>query len=241
MSKRNDPVSRARGRKAAPVKKPFPLGFVLGCAALVLFLGFILVYAVQNTSEGDKTSLKYAQKHVAGLKTTKGLKANHVEGAVAYPNQANTPPVGGSHNSVPQSCQAYTAAIANEHAVHSMEHGAVWITYNPDKVSAKDIATLKADLQEDPYRMLSPYPGLKSPISVQAWGEQIFVDKADDKRIKQFLQVFTHGPQLSITKEPNAPCQGTTATGPLAVAPSPTPASSATTPAASPSTSASPK
>ena len=48
MSKRNDPVARARGRKAAPVKKPFPVGFVLGCTALVLFLGGILWYAAAN-------------------------------------------------------------------------------------------------------------------------------------------------------------------------------------------------
>ena len=72
--------------------------------------------------------------------------------------------------------------------------------------------------------MLSPYPGLKSPISLQAWGEQLFVDKAGDKRIKRFLSLFTN-PAWNL--EPGAACQGTTATGPVAAAPAPAPAPSA--------------
>ena len=230
MSKRNDPVARARGRKAAPVKKPFPLGFVAGSSALVLFLGGIIAYAATHQGLGDKSSLTYAQAHVSGLKSSKGYSRNHVEGPIAYPDQKDTPPVGGNHNGVPQSCQAYPAAIANEHAVHSLEHGAVWITYNPDKLGVKDVLTLKADLEDDPFRMLSPYPGLKSPISLQAWGEQLFVDKVSDPRIKKFLSLFTHGPQ---TLEANGACQGTTATGPVAAATTPTPNQS-TMPAATP-------
>jgi hypothetical protein len=214
MSKRNDPVSRARGsRKAAPVKKPFPTGFVAGSAVLVLFLGYIIFYAVQHQGIGDHSSREYAESQISGIHSTfQHYSRNHVEGPVNYPGQSNTPPVGGKHNAVPQSCQAYNAPIANEHAVHSLEHGAVWITYNPDKLSAKDIAVLKADLEDNPFRMLSPYPGLKKPISLQAWGEQVFVDKVTDKRIKRFLELFTSGPQ---DLEKGSPCQGTTATGPV--------------------------
>jgi hypothetical protein len=135
---------------------------------------------------------------------------------------------------VPQSCQAYTSPIANEHAVHSLEHGAVWITYNPDKVTAADIKTLTDDLDGNSFRMLSPYPGLKSPISLQAWGEQLFVDKASDKRIKRFLELFTSGPQ---DLERGSACQGTTATGPVQDTPAGTPtmpaASTSPSPAAS--------
>ncbi len=66
--------------------------------------------------------------------------------------------------------------------MHSLEHGAVWITYNPDEVSDDDIDTL-ADLVEDETgRMLSPYAGLDSPISIQSWNHQLKVDSADDIR-----------------------------------------------------------
>jgi hypothetical protein len=237
MSKRNNPVARARGRAAAPVKKPFPTGFVLGSVVLAAALIGILVYAVQNEGIGDKSSLKYAESQISGLHsswTDKGDVRQHVQGDVRYPGEADTPPDKGDHNSVPQSCQAYTSPIANEHAVHSLEHGAVWITYNPDKVTAADIKTLTDDLDGNSFRMLSPYPGLKSPISLQAWGEQLFVDKASDKRIKRFLELFTSGPQ---DLERGSACQGTTATGPVQDTPAGTPtmpaASTSPSPAAS--------
>jgi hypothetical protein len=225
MAKRNDPVARARGRKPAPVKKPFPVGFAVGAAVLVAALVGIIVYAAMNVGVGDKSSLKYAQSQISGLKNSGKLSQQHVDTPVSYPNAKDTPPDGGPHNTVPQSCQVYAGAIANEHAVHSLEHGAVWLTYNPDKVGAKDVETLKALVDGDPYRLMSPYPGLKSAISLQAWGEQLTVDKASDGRVKRFLDLFTNGPQ---TKEPGAACQGTTALGPLTAAATTSPSPAAT-------------
>lgn len=204
MASRKDPVARARGRKPAPVKKPFPWGFAAGALVLALFLGGILTYAALNVSLGDHSSLKYAEHSISGLKVHHGLARNHIDGKfIDYPDQDSTPPDGGNHNPNWQSCQVYTAPIANEHAVHSLEHGAVWVTYNPDKVKGDDLSKLKKDVGSDPYHMMSPYPGLKSAVSLQAWGEQLFVDKVSDKRIKKFLTTFTQGPQ---TPEQGSSC-----------------------------------
>ncbi|MCU1593464.1 MAG: uncharacterized protein JWO12_856 [Frankiales bacterium] len=216
MASRKDPVSRARGRKPAPVKKPFPVGFAVGVLALVLFLGGILAYAATNQGIGDKSSLKYAQHQISGLQSSSGLGRTHKDGPLTYPDSTTTPPDGGDHNATPQSCQVYTAAVANEHAVHSLEHGAVWVTYNPSTASAKDVAKLKSLVDGNTYRLLSPYPGLKSPISLQAWGERLLVKSASDSRVKKFLDLFTNGPQ---TLEVGGTCVGTTATGPVAAAP----------------------
>lgn len=229
MAKKNNPVSKARTRKPAPVKKPFPVGFAVGSLVLLLALGSIITYAAMNQGLGDKSSLTYAEHQISGLQSTKDLGSKHREGTLSYPDQDTTPPVGGDHNSAPSSCLVYDKAIANEHAVHSLEHGAVWVTYQPS-LPAKDVTELKKLVEGDPYRMLSPYPGLKSKISLQAWGEQLFVDKVSDSRVKKFLDLFTAGPQ---TQERGAACQGTTATGPL-VAPAATPSASAKPSASAP-------
>jgi hypothetical protein len=47
---------------------------------------------------------------------------------VDYPQ---SPPVGGPHNPIWQNCGFYSKPVRDEYAVHSMEHGAVWITYSP--------------------------------------------------------------------------------------------------------------
>ena len=37
----------------------------------------------------------------------------------------------------------YPAAVRTENLVHSLEHGAVWIAYNPDQVVGDALATLQ--------------------------------------------------------------------------------------------------
>jgi hypothetical protein len=225
------------GRRRTPppqVKKPFPWGIVGVSVVLGLFLIGILVYAVTNEGAGFKTALSISDSQVDGVKVYKVPSAKHVTTTVEYPQ---SPPVGGPHNAIPQTCEVYTAPIANEHAVHSMEHGAVWITYKPD-LPAGEVAKLAQLVTGTQYRLLSPYPDLKTPISLQAWGRQVTANSPDDKQVREFLDAYTGGAQAP---ERGAACSGTTATGPLQAQPEPSPGpSTAPTVAPSPATSAAP-
>jgi hypothetical protein len=125
----------------------------------------------------------------------------HTQGQVNYDVQ---PPVGGEHHPIWQNCGVYDEPIATEHAVHSLEHGAVWITYQPG-LPAEQVEELERLTQRGSYRMLSPYPGLESPIVASAWGLQIEVDSPDDPRLRDFMQIYEQGPQ---TPEVGAACTG---------------------------------
>lgn len=136
------------------------------------------------------------------------FSANHVTGKVTY---ANTPPIGGDHNPRWQNCMGdiYAGQIPNENAVHSLEHGAVWITYEPG-LPADQVAILEGKVRGVPYTMLSQYPGQGSKISLQAWGWQLKVDDANDPRIDQFIQAL----RINASQEPGAVCSnGVTALG----------------------------
>ena len=148
------------------------------------------------------------------------LTYNHKPGKQTY---AVLPPVGGDHNPNWQRClgDVYDAPIANEHAVHSLEHGAVWITYRPD-LPAAEVDTLAKKVRGHDFTLMSPFPGLDKPISVQTWGYQLKVDKASDPRIDQFIKALR---EVS-AREPNTPCSSgayITATGttPHDIAPPP--------------------
>ncbi|GAB2930437.1 MULTISPECIES: DUF3105 domain-containing protein [Streptomyces] len=129
------------------------------------------------------------------------LTQNHVTKSVAYPM---TPPVGGDHNPVWQNCNGdvYDDAIKNENAVHSLEHGAVWVTYN-DKASDADVKALAAKVKKTPYTLMSPVEDQKDPIMLSAWGHQRTVTGASDPNVDKFFQKFVQGEQ---TPEPGAAC-----------------------------------
>jgi Protein of unknown function (DUF3105) len=126
--------------------------------------------------------------------------AQHQFGPITY---KQSPPVGGPHNPNWQRCNGdvYDAPIANEHAVHAMEHGAVWITYRPDLPKAQ-IDKLAAKVHGNDYLLMSPYPGLDQPISLQAWGYQLKLNNANDKRIDQFIRAL----RQNASQEPGVVC-----------------------------------
>ena len=126
----------------------------------------------------------------------------HVPGKVTY---KEAPPVGGEHNSVWLNCGVYTKPVPNENAVHSLEHGAVWVTYRPD-LPAGQVAKLKAELPST-YALLSPYPGLQAPVVASAWGKQIYLTGADDARLELVMKEYRQSPDAP---EPGALCTGGT-------------------------------
>lgn len=139
----------------------------------------------------------------AGVTNTEYPAARHLSGRIAY---TETPPMGGPHNVVWQNCGIYTTPIHNEHAVHALEHGAVWITYRPD-LPAADVQRLHA-LAADDYMLLSPYPGLPAPVVASAWNNQMQMTGADDPRLPEFIRRFKNNP--STTPEFGATCLGGT-------------------------------
>ncbi len=139
----------------------------------------------------------------AGVETFTDLSRDHVEGTVEY---AQVPPVGGPHSPVWQNCGYYPAPIGSENAVHSLEHGAVWITYQPD-LPAEQVEALRSLGDDRSFILVSPYPGLQAPVVASAWGVQLELDSTDDPRLGEFVRAFRQGPQ---SPEPGAVCIGGT-------------------------------
>jgi Protein of unknown function (DUF3105) len=130
--------------------------------AAVLVVGVIALAACGSsgskaspTSAGGSTAAP-ANGEPQGTKTYTGLERTHVDTPVDYPQ---TPPVGGPHNPVWQTCAFFDKPIMKERGVHSMEHGAVWITYT-STLSSDDIDLLKKAQQAGPKVLVSPFPGL---------------------------------------------------------------------------------
>lgn len=142
-----------------------------------------------------------APEDIEGVVVVRAASRNHTQGRVDYETY---PPAGGDHFPVWQNCGAYDEPVVDEMAVHSLEHGAVWIAYRDD-LPADQVARIEELAGSETYVLASPYPGLRAPVVMTAWERQLDLDDVDDERFDAFLEAYLGGPAAP---EPGAPCDG---------------------------------
>jgi type II secretory pathway pseudopilin PulG len=224
-------VNKATRSSSVVSKKGTPWGTIIAVIGIVALMGAVLgYYLVQSAPKREqKTREEQAAAYapsaqnpdpstkIAGVTTAQYTGSVHVLATerVAYDK---TPPFGGPHDGSWAACTGivYPNAVRTENMVHSLEHGAIWIAYNPAQVTGADLDLLKVRVDGRPYSMMSPYPGLDKPISLQSWGHQLKLDKADDPRIDEFITALRSNPN-GVYPEVGASCD---AMGPGAFDPS---------------------
>ncbi|WP_406317257.1 DUF3105 domain-containing protein [Streptosporangium sp. NBC_01639] len=209
---RREHLDRMRQEQKRKERRTAFLMWGAGGVVIVLLVGLVGFYLVNEravSSLDAVTSAKYPG-------------SVHVQTKVAY---KENPPMGGEHNPAWQDCGIYDQPINNENAVHAMEHGAVWITYQPDLPKAQ-VDRLK-ELSSKEYMLLSPYPGLPAKVVASSWNKQLKLDSAEDPRLPKYIAKYRNN--SAETPEFGASCSGGVGTT-TAEAPIP-----ATTPTAAPS------
>jgi hypothetical protein len=169
-------------------------------ATIVLLL---ILAACGSSGGGSGAPDTTASPLLKDVKTYTDLSRNHTEQHVTY---AQNPPVGGDHYPVWQNCGFYDQPVYDEMAVHSMEHGAVWITYDPS-LPADQVAILKNLVNGHSKVLVTPRDGLPTPVVASAWGTQLTLPTFDEATLKAFIAADEEGPQ---TPEPAASCSGGT-------------------------------
>ncbi|MDE0066293.1 MAG: DUF3105 domain-containing protein [Acidimicrobiaceae bacterium] len=117
---------------------------------------------------------------------------------------ARTPPASGAHFPAWQNCGIYAIPIQNQTAVHSLEHGAVWVAYQPG-LDATVLQTMTERLKSERFALVAPYPGLSNPIVLTAWTRQLAVDDWSDPAVEDFLDAYL-GRYSPVAPEAGASC-----------------------------------
>jgi hypothetical protein len=168
---------------------------IIGLIAAVFIAGFatlVILDARQNAMSTPPDEVQTYDVGPAGQHT--GADVNYEQ----------NPPVGGPHNPVWQNCGYYDQPVRDENAVHSLEHGAVWITYSPD-LPQDQVEHLRDIAENETFVLVSPRDGLPSPVVASAWGKQLRLDNAEDSNLERFIGAYEQGPQ---TPEKGAVCTG---------------------------------
>jgi hypothetical protein len=194
-------------RRSVPSAAALLVGALLlsGCSSFGGAAAAPIRQSVDTSAFVPSASNPDPSKKIKGVITAKYAAAQHVAGdvRVAY---THTPPFGGRHDAVWAACNGvvYKTPVRSENLVHATEHGAVWIAYDPARIQGGDVAALAALVQDKPYMVMSPFPDMPSPVSLQSWGHQLAVDSVTDPRIDQFITALRLNPNTY--PEPGAKC-----------------------------------
>ena len=175
--------------------------WTIAVVVAVVVVGTALVVTRAGTPPAASDGAQATPDAIAGVETYTVTDPSHVEGPVTY---EQTPPVGGPHAPAWQNCGVYDAPVANENAVHSMEHGAVWIAYSPALPDA-EVDAVRSLAAGNPYVLVSPHPDVTTGVVASAWSKQLALDSLDEAKLSEFVTAFAQGPQ---SPEPGAPCTG---------------------------------
>lgn len=177
----------------APAQQSRALVVVLAVIGVLIIAG-VVVAATMLASEAP------VSRDLSEVASYDDLSNAHEQGEIDYPQ---TPPAGGPHAPVWLDCGVYDEPVRDENAVHDLEHGTVWITYDPDELDEDEVDELAAALPQN--GILSPYDGLPAPVVVTVWGRQLELTGADDPRLGLFIEEFGDG---VTAPEPFASCAG---------------------------------
>lgn len=195
-----------------PTRKEYVVPRLL--AACCFALGLTLVSGAPTPAQ--ESSAEEQDERIPGVEIFEIESSQHREDV----DYDLLPPAGGEHHPVWQNCGFYEELVVPEHAVHSQEHGAVWITYDPG-LDGDQRAALEQLALANQYLLVTPFLDLPAPVVASAWGAQLRLDRVDDPRLPLFIREYAgNGP------ERGAPCSGgTSETMPLpAGTPAATPA-----------------
>ena len=189
-------------KQQAREKRNLTIGLIGGGVGVLAVLGLVAAVIIS----GMQPKVDPASIEIEGLQSYPDLTAVHIDPTpVDYEAEYGmNPPAGGNHFGQWLNCGIYTEPQQNENAVHALEHGAVWVTYDPDALTADEIKTLQNAVPST-YMVVSPYPGLPAPVVASAWGEQVELTGVDDERLEQFIDKFW---KSADAPEPGASCVG---------------------------------
>lgn len=131
------------------------------------------------------------------------ISAGHVTTAVNYTGFSNPPTYGPHHGFVagitPRPTGVYRTQQPDEDLVHNLEHGNVWISYNPTLLSAANRITLEnlvRDGGDNSGVILTPRPANDTAIALASWARLLKLDTFDAIQIRNFIETNRgHAPE----------------------------------------------
>jgi hypothetical protein len=167
---------------SSPIIKKY---IFIAIAAVVIFLIIFLI--IKGSSEYEELGEKVPI-----------IGNNHISSAdTPHKSYNSNPPTSGPHTAADADWGIYQEEISDEVAVHNLEHGGIWITYQnkDDKELKNKLESLAKQYQTK--ILLSPRIKNDSPIALVAWGRLLKLQNFDEIKIQKFIKQYKNkGPEF---------------------------------------------
>ncbi len=157
--------------------------FYIPLVIIVVIIIFIVVASFQNSTSSNSGSKPLMGQDVSVL------SREHVPVKTKTIYNSN-PPAAGEHYSVPQDAGIYITPPADGRLVHSLEHGAIILWYNPNKLSKDQVIQVQTIFKNMPQqkKIMTPRMSLAVPVALSSWGKIVKMQTIDEKQIKAFFE-----------------------------------------------------
>lgn len=178
-----------QGEEKKEARKSLVVKLIVGAVVLAVVGGIGYLFATSNQDGGSSYLLG---------EEIPDLGANHINQGERVTTYNSNPPTSGPHWSTPQTCDFYTEEVPDEAVVHSLEHGAIWVTYKDKSLEG----SMKSLFEKESAKVLiSPRSANDSLVAVASWGRLLKLDEFDEDQIIDFI-----GSNRNNSPEPLAPC-----------------------------------
>lgn len=165
-------------------------GFVtigLLTAAVAIFV-LVVVMSVRQSRNTTAASTKPLMGEAIPASDT-ATDRLHVTDPSLMRIPAGEPPTRGPHFSIPEEVGVYRQPVQDGNAIHSLEHGIVWLSYNPELVSDEVVQKLETlGRRYDRDTIVSPRPTNRDAIDIVSWGQILRLDVFDGSQLEAFIQ-----------------------------------------------------
>lgn len=121
-------------------------------------------------------------------------------GEAAPPEYSSVPATSGTHAALVAPCGIYREEIPEMFVVHTLEHGAVVVYYNPDEVGEATLAEVEEVARTmSTHIVVAPYSIMPTPVALVAWGQLAARPSLEVEEVRSFWGEYAQrGPESGV-------------------------------------------
>jgi hypothetical protein len=104
----------------------------------------------------------------------------------------SNPPTSGGHYATQRHWGVYEQKIADQGAIHNLEHGGIWIAYKPDLDPAQVKQLKEITVLYPKAVLMSPRPDNDAPIAIVSWGRLMKLDVVNRDAIIRYIRTYVN-------------------------------------------------